>query len=261
MEEPLLSIIIVKYRAEEYLKKCLQSLVSRSKNQVLRIETIIIDNDEDNIGYGAGCNKGAKKARGKYLLFLNPDTIVLDDSLEKMVNYMEENPEVGVLGPKIYKNFEKEKQLSFCRFPDPITSLFVFGPLRSLWPDNLFFSHYVYNENRKNNGTLEVGAVAGAAILIRNDIFEKAGGFDEKFFLYFEENDLCRRIKKLGQKIVYFPEAEIIHFGGKSTIDVEKASGIFKKSRFYFFKKHYGTLIAFVLEGKIRILEFLAQIG
>jgi len=258
-DEPLLSVVIVKHRAEEYLKKCLKSLEQSTENKAQR-EIIIIDNDEENIGYGAGCNKGAKKAKGKYLLFLNPDTVVLDKALGEMVNYMEENPGVGVLGPKIYKNFQKEKQLSFCRFPDPLTSLFVFSPLRSFCPDNFFFSRYVYNENKRDNGTLEVGAVAGAAILIRKDVFERAGGFDEKFFLYFEENDLCRRIKKLGQKIVYFPKAEIIHFGGKSTIDVEKATVIFKKSRFYFFKKHYGIVISFILEGKIRILEFFAQV-
>lgn len=255
MEEPLLSIIIVKYQAEEYLKKCLNSIKPDEQQEI-----IIVDNDKENVGYGAGGNKGVKKAKGKYLLFLNPDTVVLDSALEKMVNYMEENPEIGVLGPKIYKNFQKEKQLSFCRFPDPLTSLFVFSPLRSFRPGSPFFSRYVYSEDKRDNGVLDVGAVSGAAILIRKDVFEKVGGFDESFFLYFEENDLCRRIKKLSKRIVYFPEAEIIHFGGKSTIDVEKASGIFKKSRFYFFKKHYGVFVASVLEGKIRVLEALAGI-
>jgi len=180
--------------------------------------------------------------------------------LEKMVLFVEGNPDVGVLGPKIYKNFKKERQLSFCRFPDPLTSLFVFSPLRSLWPNNPFFNRYVYNENKKDNKILDVEAVAGAAILIRKDVFDGAFGFDERFFLYFEENDLCRRIKKLSKRIVYFPEAEIIHFGSKSTIDIEKASDIFKKSRFCFFKKHYGVFLASIVEGKIRILEILAKI-
>ena len=253
--KPTLSIVIVKYQAEEYLKKCLDSI-----KQSKQWEIIVIDNDKENIGYGAGCNKGARKARGKYLLFLNPDTIVLGDSLEKMVLFVEGNPDVGVLGPKIYKNFKKERQLSFCRFPDPLTSLFVFSPIRSFWPDSPLFNHYVYSENKIYNGILDVEAVAGAAILIRKDVFNEALGFDENFFLYFEENDLCRRIRKMGERIVYFPEAEIIHFGGKSTIDIEKASGIFKKSRYYFFKKHYGIFIASIVEGKIRILEALAKI-
>jgi len=260
-DKPLLSIIIVKYRAEDYLKQCLESLVLSIKYYVLRAETIVVDNDKENIGYGAGCNKGAKKARGKYLFFLNPDTIILKGTLKAMIDYMEKNPQIGVLGPKIYKNFKKEKQLSFCRFPDPLTSLFVFSPIRSFWPDSPLFNHYVYSENKIDNGVLDVEAVAGAAILVRRDVFEKVAGFDEKFFLYFEENDLCRRIRKLGGRIVYFPEAEIVHFGDKSTIDVEKASRTFKKSRFYFFRKHYGTLVALFTEGLARVLETLATGG
>lgn len=255
MEKNLtLSIIIVKYRCEKYLKQCLDSIKKDN-----RWETVVVDNDQNNIGYGAGCNKGAKKAKGEYLLFLNPDTIVLDDSLEKMIQFMKDNPSVAVLGPKIYQNFRGEKQLSFCRFPDPLTSLFVFSPVRSFWQDNPLFSRYVYAENKKDNGICDVEAVAGAALLVRKEVFDKVGGFDEKFFLYFEENDLCRRVKKLDYKIIYFPEAEIVHFGGKSTVDTEKACSIFKESRFYFFKKHYGEIVAVLTEGPIRFLEAAAK--
>lgn len=251
---PLLSIVIVKYKADKYLAGCLK-LIGKSK----KWEVAVVDNDKNNVGYGAGCNLGAKKARGKYLFFLNPDTVVSKGALEKMIDFMEENPDVAVLGPKIYKNKEQEKQLSFCHFPDPITSVFVFSPIKSLWPDNPFFTRYVYSENKKDNGVLDVEAVAGAAILVKREVFEKVGGFDENFFLYFEENDLCRRIKKLGGRIVYFPETEIIHFGGKSTIDHESSENEFKKSRRYFFKKHCGQLPGLFTEGIIRSLETLAS--
>lgn len=254
MEKPILSIIIVKYRGEDFLKKCLLSI-----KQDKKWEVIVVDNDKDNAGYGAGCNRGAKKARGKYLFFLNPDTIVLADALEKMILFMEENLKVAGLGPKIYQNFQKEKQLSFCRFPDPLTSLFVFSPLKSFWPNNPLFSRYVYRENKIDNQTLDVEALAGSAILIRKEVFEKAGGFDENFFLYFEENDLCRRIKKQDLRLVFFPQAGIVHFGGKSTFGTKNSSEIFKKSRFYFFRKHYGGFLGFLTEGFIRILEKAAE--
>ncbi|PIS14323.1 hypothetical protein COT64_03245 [Candidatus Shapirobacteria bacterium CG09_land_8_20_14_0_10_39_12] len=246
----MLSIIIVKYRCEEYLKKCLSSIKPDK-----RWEVIIVNNDKENVGLGAGWNKGASKSKGKYLFFLNPDTVVLDDALEKMLVFMEENPDIAVLGPKIYKNFKKEKQLSFCRFPDPLTSLFVFSPLKSFWPNNPLFTRYVYSENKKDNQTLAVEAVSGAAILIRKNVFKKSGGFDENIFLFFEENDLCRRIDKQGAKIVFFPKAQIIHFGGKSILGLKNPSEIFKKSRFYFFKKHYGKAVGIFIEGLIRILE------
>lgn len=254
VKKPILSIIIVKYRADDFLKQCLRSI---RKNT--RWEVIVVDNDKENIGYGAGCNRGAANAKGKYLLFLNPDTVILEDALEKMVQFVEENPRTAVLGPKIYQNFQKEKFLSFCRFPDPLTSLFVFSPIKSFWQDNPFFSRYVYWENKKENGILDVEAVAGAAILVRKEAFEKVGGFDENFFLYFEENDLCRRIKKQGGRIVYFPEAKIIHFGGKSTVDCQSAIREFRKSRGYFFRKHHGVVTALLSEGLIRFLEMMAN--
>lgn len=255
MDKPLLSIIIVKYHCDDYLEQCLSSIGQNSYWEV-----IIVDNEKENIGYGAGCNKGAKLSKGKYLFFLNPDTIILNGSLEKMIDFLEKNQEVAVLGPKIYKNTEKERQLSFCRFPGPFTSLFVFSPLKSLWPDNPVFSHYVYNENKKENGLLAVEAVAGAAILVRKDFFDKVSGFDENFFLYFEENDLCKRIRKQKGKIVYFPEAEIIHFGGKSTVDLENADKHFRASRFYFFQKFYGKGTAFVVNKAISFLERLTSL-
>jgi len=104
----ILSMIIVKYKSEKYLSDCVESI---GKNPCW--EVIIVDNDKKNIGYAGGCNKGAKKTKGKYLLFLNPDTLILDDSLIKIIDYLKKNPSVGVLGLKIYNNMNKERQLSF----------------------------------------------------------------------------------------------------------------------------------------------------
>jgi GT2 family glycosyltransferase len=249
-----LSIIIVNYKADKYLKDCLESI---DKQDFL--ETIVVDNNKINRGYGAGCNLGAKKAKGKYLLFLNPDTIVLPGTLKKMVDFMNKNEKVAILGPRIYKNLKKEKQLSYCHFPNPLTALFVFSPIKSLWPNNPLWQKYIYSDSLETKKEFEVEAVSGAALLIRSVIFQKVGGFDENFFLYFEENDLCRRVQKDGGKIIFYPQGEIIHLGGKSFQDSKLSITDFQKSRYYFFKKYFGVLVAFPLEVFIRFLEIIAK--
>ncbi len=255
MNKPLLSIIIVDYKSGKYLEGCL-STIGKNPNW----ETIVIDNNKNNIGYGAGCNKGTRTAKGKYLLFLNPDTIVLDGSLEKMVIFMEEHPEIGVLGSRLYNSEKKDNQLSFCRFPGPLTSIFVFSPLKNFWKKNPFWKRYIYSKKINSNEPVEVDTVSGAAILVKKDIFKKVNGFDEKFFLFFEENDLCKRVKKVGSKVVFYPDAEIIHFGGKSMAEFNEKDKVFKQSRFKYFKKHYPFPFYLFTEGAIRLLEKLSKL-
>lgn len=268
-DKPLLSIIIVKYKCDEYLKKCLNSVagdqlsVTRKKlitdNRSLITEVIVVDNDKKNLGYGGGCNKGAKQAKGKYLFFLNPDTELLPGTLETLVSFMEENPQVGVVGPKIYCNKHKERQLSFCRFPDFLMAIGSYSPIRSLWPNNPWWYKYSYLnlQGLALNKPVEVDAVSGAAMMVRKEAFEKVGGFDSNFFLFFEENDLCRRIQKQGYKIMFLPAAEIVHWGSKSMTNFNQRDQIFRQSRAYFLKKHLG--LKGVLSGKIiETLEVIA---
>lgn len=249
-----LSVIIVNYKADKYLKDCLKSIGKQDF-----WETIVVDNNKFNRGYGAGCNFGARKAIGKYLLFLNPDTLVLPETLKKMVDFMDKNNDVVILSPRIFKNQNKEKQLSYCHFPNPLTALFVFSPIKSLWPNNPFWQKYIYSDSLETKKEIEVEAVSGAALLVRSGIFRKIGGFDENFFLYFEENDLCRRVQKGGGKIIFYPQGEIIHLGGKSFQDAKLSITDFQKSRYYFFKKYFGVLAAFPLEVFIRFLEIIAK--
>lgn len=265
MNSPLLSVIIVDYKSKEYLDSCLQSIIGDSKNSKTQpltsnTEVIVVNNNENNIGYGAGCNKGARKAKGKYLFFLNPDSVVLDNSLKKMIDFMQEHPEIGVLGPRLYNSEKKDCQLSFCRFPDPLTSIFVFSPLKSLWKENPFWKRYIYSKKLNSEEPVEVDTISGAAILVRKDIFKRINGFDEGFFLYFEENDLCKRIKKLNKKIVFYPNAEIVHFGGKSTAEFNDKDKVFRQSRLKYFKKYYPFPIPLITEGIIRMLEKISEI-
>lgn len=293
MKEIYVSIIIVKYKSEKYLEDCIESIkTSLRKNKILHfaqkdkdsnneVEIIVVDNDKENIGYGAGLNKGARIAKGKYLLLLNPDTIILDNAIKEMLTFLENHPEVAILGPRIFNNQNRDKQLSFCRFPGPLMALFVYSPLKNTFLGKMFWRRFTYNENYGRKGFLdfvthqavhhsarnddvdkimEVDEVSGAAMMIRKSVFEKIHGFDKNIFMYFEENDLCRRVQTLGYKIYFDPKAEIIHYGGKSSTDIETSNNYFRKSRNYFFKKHFGMIIGNKLNFLISFMEFFIRI-
>lgn len=255
MKEKILSIIIVKYTCGEYLNRCLESI---GKNP--RWETIVVDNDRNNVGYAAGCNLGAKKAQGKYLLFLNPDTEVLKGALEKMIDYLESNKDVGILGPKLFNNKKMDLQTTSTGVLNPLSAILVFSFLNKIFPKNLISRKYFLTDWDRNS-IREVGAVSGAALMIRKDVFQKIGGFDDKFFMYFEEHDLCLRVRKTGMKIFYYPDARIIHYGGKSSqLLSNRNKKYLLKSRFCFFKKHYGLLPALLVESFLRPFEYFSLI-
>jgi len=251
-----LSIIIVNYKADKYLKNCLESI---GKNKSW--EVIVIDNSRNNIGYGAGCNLGAKRAKGEYLLFLNPDTKILKNSLELMIEYLEKNKDVGILGPKLFNSEKLDLQVSSVGRINPLTAIFAFSFLNKWFPQNVFSRKYFMSDWNRNS-IKEVEVVSGAALMIRKEVFKKIGGFDEKFFLYFEENDLCLRVKKLGLKVIYYPEAQIIHYKEKSVVNNKEVSKkAFFSSRYLFFKKHFSFPAALFTESILRLFEFLNKDG
>lgn len=255
MKEKILSIIIVKYTCGEYLNQCLESI---GKNPCW--ETIVVDNDKKNVGYGAGCNLGAKKAEGKYLLFLNPDKVVLPNTLEKMVDFMENNKDIAVLGPKLFNSEKLDLQVTSTGVLNPLSAIMAFSFLNKIFPKNLISRKYFLTDWDRNS-IREVGAVSGAALMIRKDVFQKIGGFDDKFFMYFEEHDLCLRVKKTKMKIIYYSEAGIIHYGGKSSQLLSNQNKKYLlKSRFCFLKKHYGLLPALLVESFLRPFEYFSMI-
>jgi len=255
--EPLVSVIIVKYRSEKFLPACLTSIGKDPRREV-----IVVDNDKENIGFGAGCNKGAKKAKGKYLFFLNPDTIVLPSAIEKLVSFMEERSgglrRVGLVAPLLLDKKRKPYPLQGSRKLTPLTAIFALSFLNKYFSGNPISKRYWLKDWDKKS-LKEVDVAPGTAFLISRNVFEQIGGFDEKFFLYFEESDLCKRIKDAGWQIFIEPEAQIIHFGGKCTPKGDKIKKIFRQSRFYYFKKHWGILLAALVESFLRSGEWLAE--
>jgi len=223
------TVIIVKYKAEKELKKCLASI----KNYPV----IIVDNDQVNRGYAAGNNLGAKKATSQYLLILNPDTIVHPGAISKLVTFLDTHPKAGIVAPLLLDPKGQPYPLQGTRELTPLTGLVALSFLNKI-PNPISRHYWLADWDKKESQLVDV--VPGTAFLIRRSLFTQIGGFDEKFFLYFDETDLCRRVKKLGWDIYMLPQAKIMHIWGASTPRSRRIQAIFTASRFYYFKKHFG---------------------
>jgi hypothetical protein len=274
-----LSVIIVNYNVKEFLLNSLDSIRKAAKN--ISSEIIVVDNNSDdgsiealrekypdvilienkkNVGFGRANNQALEIARGKYILLLNPDTIVREDTFEKMIGFFEKNPSVGIAGCKVL-NPDGTLQLA-CRrgFPGPWTSFTKVMGLSSLFPKSKIFARYNLTYLNEND-TYEVDAVSGAFLMLTKKAYEKIGGFDNQFFMYGEDLDLCYRAQQAGYKVFYFHETEIIHYKGEST----KRSSIDETSVFYdamhlFVKKHFSSslIVEMILQAAIIFRKLIA---
>ncbi len=218
-----------------------------------RISVKLIINT-DNQGYGKAMNQAAKAAKGDILLIANTDTIFTENSIKLITERIKKNERIGVIGPQMISKSGRVLQ-SYNGQPFLPDALFAFSFINSFFPNNKFSKRYWLGDmdTKKEN---EVGFVGGACMVIKKSVFERAGGFDERFFMYFEEADICFRIKKLGYKILYFPDARVIHLIGRSTKDNKWIKKTFEESRFKFFQKYHGNLMAIMGECILRIMNF-----
>src|SRR5882724_9241562 len=271
----MVSFIIVHYHVKEELFACIESiLISKSKTT---FEIIVVDNDEEktiaselhnrfpkviyvaneNKGFGQGNNIGAKKAKGKYLFFLNPDTIVDAHTLDLLTDYLNKNKDVDIVAPLLYDKEKKLISLQGSRELTPVHAFFSLSFINKLFPNNPIARQYWLLDEWNKKVPHEVSSVPGTAFVVRRELFEKVNGFDERFFMYFEEHDFCKRVQELRGKLVMLPQAKIYHSLGssarKSNRDMEK---IFMESRFYYFKKHFGFLKAFLTEALLRFNKY-----
>lgn len=217
----------------------------------------IITNNR-NLGFGKAVNQAEKISKGKYIFILNPDTKMLESSIDLMIERISSDTKIGAIGPQLI-NGQGKVLHSIASNPKIPDILFALSFINKAWPKNPYSKKY-WAIDVDRSKEMETETIGGAAMMISKRIFEKVGGFDERFFLYFEEIDLCLRIKKLGYKIVYFPKAKIIHYVGRSTTDKKFINNHYEKSRFLFLEKYYGLLPAFLTESFLRSSSFIGKI-
>ncbi|MEQ8578233.1 MAG: glycosyltransferase family 2 protein [Balneola sp.] len=267
-----ISIIIVNYRVKEYVALLLDSIQKSKKN--LSIEIFIVDNNSndgfyeylnseqgdihfirnsENAGFAKANNQGIERACGSYTLLINPDTIIQEDSLTAMKQYMDETRDCGVLGFKMINpdgSFAKESKRSV---PDLKTGMFRVLGLDVLFPKNRVFGSRYLGWLDKDE-VAEVPVVSGAGMFWRTSVLKSLKGFDEDFFMYGEDDDLCYRVQSTDYKINYFPLAKLLHFKGESERETSlKSLKKMNKGLKQFFNKHYKGRYNTISRGLISI--------
>ncbi len=241
---------------------------------------------EQNLGFSKGHNLLAQGAQGRYLFILNPDTLVMPGALDKLVAFADaealthpdppsptgrrresatplplgegqgvranQGVRVGIVGPKIL-NPDGSLQYSCRTFPNPVAALFRNTPLGKLFPHNRYTREYLMTD-WDHNSVREVDWVSGSAMLVRKSVYDQLGGFDEQFFMYCEDMDLCYRAWQAGYKVVYYPEAVIIHAIGRSTdLVANRMIRTFHLSMYRYYKKHYARRTPFWIRPLVPI--------
>ena len=267
-----ISVIIVNYNVKEYLAQLLLSL--ERALQTISHEIIIVDNhsidgsvqflkdknfkvriieNDENLGFGRANNQALKICKGKYVVLINPDTVVQEDTFSRMIDFFDNTPDASVATCKIIDpagNFSVDCRHSI---PTPSVALWKVLGLSKLFPKSRIFGQY--NMTYLNSDQIySIPAISGSFMMMKKEVLDQVGLFDEQFFMYCEDIDLCHRITQAGFKIYYFPETQIIHYKGESTkkdnLDYVKT---FNKSLYQFFQKYYAPKSIFLFRWLVMI--------
>jgi GT2 family glycosyltransferase len=264
---PQISIIILTYNSSRFIEDLLKSLEDYSKDS----EILIVDNDSKddtvklakrfshakvyetgkNLGFAKGINYGAKRAKGEYLLFINPDAVFKSGHFSDLVKVLEEHEKAGVVGGKLvgYDGIPEKSAGKFFNFFEAI--MIILGLDEKI---GIRFSP---------NKLSKVDFVSGGFMMVRSEIFEKLGGFDENFFMYVEDMELCFRVKKAGFETYFSPNVVISHKGQGSSNRTFAIINIYK-GILYFYKKHKGNfeynIVKFLLFGKAKCIYILGRL-
>jgi len=255
-----LSVIIVNYNVKYFLEHCLLSVVRACEG--LQAEVIVVDNQsrdgsvemvrekfpsvqliasEENLGFARGNNLAVARAKGKYLLYLNPDTIVPEDCFRICLQYMDAHPEAGALGCRLVDGKGQFLPESKRGFPSARVAFFKISGLSSLFKRSRFFNRYHLGYLSEHE-VHEVDVLVGCFMFCRKSVIDEVGSFDEEYFMYGEDIDLSYKISKAGFKNIYFPETTVIHYKGEST---NKGSlnyvKMFYQAMIIFARKHFTS--------------------
>jgi hypothetical protein len=212
-----------------------------------------------NEGFAKANNQGINRATGRYLLLLNPDTLFIEDAITPVFEFMEQHLEAGIVGCKIL-NSDGSPQPSYFAFNNLLTTTWTAFFLNRIAPLNYVDGKWVLH-HRNSQTPFRVQKLLGAFLFVRQEIFNKAGLFDEKFFLFSEEEDFCYRVFQQGWSIYHFPAARIIHLGGQSTAaNKPQALEYANAGMMRFYRKHYGIMTQLVFRA-IWFFALLLRIG
>ena len=281
-----LTISIVNYDTKDLLKNCLSSVYQKTKK--IKFEVIVVDNgsndgsiemirrkfprvklmeNNENVGFSKATNRGIVMSTGRYVLLLNSDTILLDN-LKEVLIYADNNPQIGAIGCRLlYLNGSIQPSANqFISLTDEILRTFRVGQYgKRPGLRNFILNHFGRLLGKSVNIRLltcegkcdisQVDWVSGACLLVRRRVINEVGLLDENFFAYYEDIDWCRRMRKSGWKIVYYPAVKIVHLTGGSAQQSEKNniyhSLVHYRSKFYYHKKHKGELAVIILKNII----------
>lgn len=256
------SFVIINYRSREFLGHCVESILKHA--QSFSFEIIIVNNDEKplekilgsnnikiiehniNRGFAHASNFGANKAIGKILFFLNSDTEILNSNIQDILNAFND-PSVGAVAPKLVLSDGSPQPWS-AGYEITILDILKnnFGCIKSkgVWL-------------QEKTGTVDWAS--GAALAVSKEIFKKCGGFDENLFMYFEDVDLCKRIRNVGKKIIFLPHIKLLHIGGQSKSNIKEQKIQYYQSQDYYFKKHFGLFSVYIIKFLRRIALFFGK--
>ena len=277
-----LDIVIVNWNTGHQLRDCLPTISIASPPDAIHLQRcIVVDNasqdgsadgfddsslspllirNHENKGFACACNQGAGEGESEYILFLNPDSRLFPDSLMKALRFMEEkrSERIGILGIQLVDE-KGVIQRNVARFPTPKSLLYQMLGLDHLWPGR-FPSHFMTDWDHRD--TREVDQVTGAFYLVRRRLFEELQGFDEQFFMYFEELDFAFRAKQAGWKTYYLADAQALHYGGGASKQIiAKRLSYVLNSRIRYVAKHYGNRAAILILIASFLVEFWARLG
>ncbi len=265
----ILSVVIISYNVKFFLEQCLCSLKKAIEGSPLtykQTEVFIVDNassdgslefliplfpsfhfirNNENRGFAKANNQAGSRCSGEYILFLNPDTILAEDSLELCLSFFKSHWDAGAIGLHMIDgagNYLKESKRGF---PTPRASFFKVSGLTRLFPRSKFFSGY-YMGHLHEGSTHAVDVLSGAFMMIKKSVYELTGGFDEQFFMYAEDIDLSFRIRQAGYLNFYLSNTTIIHFKGESTRKDFHNVKIFYAAMELFMKKHFSARMFFL---------------
>ena len=263
-----LSIIMVNYNTSATTRNAVESIINTVKE--IEYEIIIVDNSTsgdsfcfaddrvkvfDNIenkGFGNACNIGANKASGKYVLFLNSDTILDKDTVDKAYAYIVQDDSIGALG--VRQLLPNGKLDEGCKrgFPTPMNSLYYFMGLSKKYPHSKKYAAYKQTFIDEHS-VADVDCISGAFMLMRREVFDFVFGFDEDYFMYGEDVDLCYRLKKNGFRIVYYGKTHFTHLKGESGANSLFVLKHFYKSMKIFYDKHYKQKYCFIVGLMVKL--------